>query len=206
MPSNINSCLALIPFARTNVENNYKDKSEYERDQNYLHYTKILHYRPDGGSNFTGNTLFNLFKQNIKIECPDLKKNSNRIYKIIFNQAMIISSSTNNSQKIEEKIVMSMALRIYGEKYMRHFLMKCKHRLPSTFDINNSTFGKTLKQFKTIYPLKTDAIKILDIIGILTPMEIHVNGFAYEPLIDYSISRLRSLFNELVLILPNSLK
>ena len=82
----------------------------------------------------------------------------------------------------------------------------CKTLSDYAQGINDSTFGKTLKQFKTIYPSKTNAIKILDIIGILTPMEIHVNGFAYEPLIDYSISRLRSLFNELVLILPNSLK
>lgn len=206
MPSNINSCLALIPFARTNVENNYKDEHEFELDQNYQNYTKILHYRPDGGSNFTGNTLYKLFKQNIKIECPDLKNNSNRIYKIIFNQASLISSSADNSQKIEEKIVMSIALRIYGEKYMRYFLKKQQHRLPSTFDINNSMFGETFKQFKDIYPLKTNAIRILDSICILTPIEIHVNGFAYEPLIDYSITRLRTLFNELVLILPNSLR
>ena len=166
----------------------------------------MLHYRPNGGSNYTGNKLFKLFKQNIKIECPDLKNNSDKVYRLIVNQAKIIASCSDNSQKIEEKIVLSIALRIYGEKYMRHYLKRQMSRLPSDFNFDFATFGKMIEQFKRIYSNKTEAINVLEIIGIFTPMEIHINGFAYEPLIDYSITRMRTLFTQLLCIMPSSIK
>lgn len=204
-PNSLNSALALIPFARTNVENRHKSQNEYLLDKNYLKYTKMLHYRPNGGPNITGNSLYKLFSEDISIKADSLRNNSSRIYKIIYNQALAISSSTQINQKIEEKIVMSIALRIYGEKYMFKRLKSKRSSISPNFDFDKAEFGNTLGEFRKIFEEREKEIKILDSISILTPMEIHVNGFAYEPLIDYSITRLRTLFKELISFAPESI-
>ena len=203
--SNMNIALSLIPFARTNVENGYKNSAECSKDFKYIKYTKLLHYRPNGGSNITGNSLYKLYYDDFKVKINCLEGNSTRIYRIIYNQAKLISSSTDINQRIEEKIVLSMALRIFGEKYMYNKLKQRKHLLPSSFCFDKSEFGQTFSEFKNIYKDKVNEINVLDCISILTPMEIHINGFAYEPLIDYSITRLRTLFKELISFVPYSI-
>lgn len=168
-------------------------------------YTKILHYRPEGGSNYTSNTLNKLNIKSIGVDSPSLNRNGKKIYKIIYEEAFKYSCNSSINQDIVEKIVLSMALRIYGEKYMYNEI-KNKVSLNAK-DYDKMQFGNLLGIFKKSYYKKDreKAVKVLDLIGILTPMEIHINGFAYEPLIDYSIVRLRALFKELIALMPKKL-
>lgn len=196
----INSCLALIPFVRTNIENTNEN---YKTDPYYLKCTDLLHYRPKTGSKMNGNGLYRLFKKIINIECPSLKNNAIKVYKLIYSQSCIIASSRAVKQDITEKIVLAMGLRIVADKYVQCMLKK-SHVLGPSYDYNRE-FGLLLEEFKNIYQNKKREKDILEMVSIVTPMEIHTNGFAYETFVDYSIVRLRGLFDDLVSIVPNNL-
>lgn len=198
--NNLKACISLIPFARANIENNYLDSKGYMSDESWKSLTNILHYRPKGGSNYSGNTLNSIFKKELKFESPDLKHNRNKIYRIIFEEAKKIASARGINQNISEKIVLSIALRIASERYIYAILKKQNLIDPNKYE--KKTFGKLLQLFKDNFSNKEKLIKLFDIISILTPVDIHVNGFAYEPLIDYSSIRLKSLFNSLYSSLP----
>lgn len=201
-PNGINHALAIVPFARAAQE---IINPNYEKnDQIYDFLTEILHYRPKCGARLTGNTYAKTIKKLLGINCISLLGNKNKLYKIIYNQASYIASLNTIDQKVEEKIVLSMAMRIFGEKYMIYQLKRVGANKRGE-NIGNLQFGQLFELFKKYLPNK-ESIDILDIIHIFTPVEIHVNGFAYEPLIDYSIVRLRKLFAELNHLLGKTLR
>lgn len=193
-PGNLTHALSLIPFTRTLFEIS-GDKKCY----NFL--TELLHYRPQTGSHYVGKTLNALFCYKINISCPSLDV-SERIYSMILKEGLHISSGTSVDQNIQEKIVLSMALRIMAEKYM---YLKLKKNHTFDRDIEKLECGKLFESFKKVFP-QDKSNKIIKIICILTSADIHVNGFAYEPLVDYSIKRLRTLFKDFNKLMPSALR
>lgn len=201
-PNSLNHAIAIVPFARAAEEiinPNYKTD-----DIIYDLLTGILHYRPNSGARITGNSYAKKVGKLLNIQLTSLIGNKTRLYKIIYYQAMQIAASTTIDQKIEEKIVLSMAMRIFGEKFMIYHLRKTGV-ITNSFCLNNVQFGQLLDLFRGNSGNK-HAIDTLDLISIFTPIEIHVNGFAYEPLIDYSIVRLRKLFKDLDMLLGKTLR
>lgn len=199
-PDGINHAIAIVPFARAVSEMTSDDN----KNSTYEFLTEILHYRPGSGARLTGNSYAKRIEKLLDIRCASLLGNKNKLYKIIYEQASKIASSSTIDQKIEEKIVLSMAMRIFGEKYMFYHLRK-NGIIEKEYSLDKTTFGKLFELFKKSINNER-AIKALDLISIFTPVEIHVNGFAYEPLIDYSIVRLRNLFKELDLLLGKTLR
>ena len=53
-----------------------------------------------------------------------------------------------------------------------------------------------LDEFKSRFPLEEDTTAILERVSLMTPENIHVNSFMYEPIIDMSDDHLRKLFSD----------
>ena len=51
-------------------------------------------------------------------------------------------------------------------------------------------------EFKTRFPYEQNATATLERVSLMTPENIHVNSFMYEPIIDMSDDHLRRLFTE----------
>jgi len=77
-------------------------------------------------------------------------------------------------------------------------------------EINDRTFTESItsnqtmelfKRFNAQFPLKTDEIKLLEEVNIMTPENIHLNSFMYEPILDMSPDNLKSLYIELKRVL-----
>lgn len=56
--------------------------------------------------------------------------------------------------------------------------------------------GKIVKQFKKEFPNSARQLDILDRVNLMTPENIHVNSFMYEPIMDLSEDHLRKLYIE----------
>lgn len=201
-PNCVNHAIAIVPFARAAEE--IINPRYDDNDPIYNLLTSILHYRPNSGARLTGNSYTKKVEKLLKIRFTSLVGNKDKLYKIIYNQAAQIAASTTIDQKIEEKIVLSMSMRIFGEKYMIHHLRR-HGAINKSFCLDNVQFGQLFDLFKN-YNNNRKAIEILDLINIFAPVELHVNGFAYEALIDYSIVRLRKLFIELNKLLGKTLR
>jgi len=180
--------LATIPFARNLIEYYFDD---YISNKMYLLYTSLLHYRANG-SRIRINTVYDLYKKQFSMMLTLRPKAQNAtVYSLIIDEADKIASSTVINQRLEDKIVLSIALRLRVEKYMHNRLLKNKKR--TITQINNLECGNLFNEFRQCFP-GCSANSIIDMICILTPQQIHINAFMYEPLIDFSIQRLRGLY------------
>lgn len=91
----------------------------------------------------------------------------------------------------ENKIVLSIAIRLKAEEFMAG-------------KINDPSFLATISQNQTAKLLKRFAaqfsgdpsVKVLDKVVLMTPENIHLNAFMYEPILDMSDEHLRKLYGD----------
>ncbi len=65
-------------------------------------------------------------------------------------------------------------------------------------EIKGSQTGKLFQRFKDEFTgTKDNEIRILDKVNLVTPENIHINAFMFEPIIDLSLSHLVQLYHEI---------
>ena len=73
--------------------------------------------------------------------------------------------------------------------------------------INDAGFGASIKrnqtykllaEFKRKFPNASVATRVLDRVNLMTPENIHLNSFMYEPILDMSDEHLRTLYHDVV--------
>ena len=95
---------------------------------------------------------------------------------------------------MENKIVLSIAIRIAAEKFMVD-----KIKDPKFVDsIKSNQTTDLLAKFKQLFPKDTVTIKALDLVALMTPENIHLNSFMYEPILDMSDEHLRKLYKDVL--------
>jgi len=92
--------------------------------------------------------------------------------------------------KLENKIVLAIAIRIAAEQFMISKINDAKFVDAITSDQTQTLISKFKKQF----PGSTKDIGILDRVALMTPENIHVNSFMYEPIVDMSDQHLKKLY------------
>lgn len=171
--------ISLVPFIR-NLSEYRKDRKNDKRSYEIL--TNILHYK---GVDITINDIKPIFRQwNIEIN-----KSDKNIQKIILEEAKHLSKNRRNDILLENKLIMSMAIRIIAEKHMINQLKV------DTNDIKSNQTRELFRKYKEEYP-ESKNLKVLEKVNLMTPENIHVNSFMYEPLIDMSDYYLKTLYNE----------
>lgn len=175
-----------IPFTRNIVE--YIEDIENGRSNNYEFLTKLLHIK-NGSENITIGELEKIFN-NVYKEKKELNNKEMKVFEIIFKEADKILEEPIKDVKLENKIVLSIASRLYAEKYM----------IEKIEDSNGETkfegvqTCKLIDEYKKNYPDNEDEIKLLEQINIMTVENIHVNSFMYEPIIDMSDHHLKEIY------------
>lgn len=177
----IRDILALIPFIRNLYEYN-------GNQENYLKLTKILHYDFDYNETSLDSLKETYSEWNITI--PDCCE---KIYNLIFQEAEEITQTTTTEINIINKLVLSMAIRLKAEKFMLDYL-----NITDTSELNN--YNQTRELFNKFKDESNDnnAIEILERVVIMTPENIHVNSFMYEPLLDMDDIALKDLYSDVL--------
>ena len=152
----------------------------------YTNLTSLLHWKVDSMemSNADLDALFaSIFAVSDSYSAPTQK-----VVDLIFEQADI-AVSVAEGINFENKIVLSMAIRLLAEKYMAEAIgddtflagitQNQTHRLHKEFHTRN--LG-TMQQRKT-----------LDAVVLMTPENLHINAFMYEPIIDMTDEHLKRL-------------
>lgn len=183
--SNTKIFISLIPFVRNIVEYiKGQDSDDYEK------LTSCLHIK-DKSENIKVKDVLelynNILNRNISVVFGEKK-----VLDLILESAeQILSENTINEILLENKIILSIAIRLKAELYMK------KH-LPE-FDFNTVKSNQTRELFEELKnsDIKKNILLTLDKVNLMTPENIHLNAFMYEPLIDMSVSHLISLYNDL---------
>lgn len=175
--------VASIPFCRNVVD--YMGDTTISNSL-----TALLHIKP---STFTStlddywNTVKAVFRLN-DLHCDAYA--TTPLLTMIFALADRLVSENNNTVSLEDKLVMSIAIRLKSEIYLRQVLIDHDEELECT----KNQMRVWMKRAKPhIAPEKYD---VLNTVGLITPESIHVNAFMYEPLIDIPNWKLFELYNK----------
>ncbi|SFO41759.1 hypothetical protein SAMN04487859_1479 [Roseovarius lutimaris] len=96
-----------------------------------------------------------------------------------------------DAANFENKIVLSIATRLRAEQYMLGRINDPS--LPGDIAGNQTT--ELLKRFRHDFPGDV-AIPTMDRVVLMTPENIHLNSFMYEPILDMSDEHLRKIYGD----------
>ncbi len=177
--------ISLITFARNIIE-----YTESNTSPNYLKLTSCLHIKSDSAS-INANDILKIYQS--KFDACNGKTilfgNKNIIKLIIETADSIVKENPIDEILLENKVVLSIAIRLKAEDYMIKNLPTI-----NLFTITTNQFNALFEEFRKLNNAKE--ITILDKVNLMTPENIHMNAFMYEPLIDISLYHLKELYSQ----------
>ena len=183
--------VALIPYIRNLIEfgidKKINDLPGIDSDEQLL--TNLLHMKKHT-EEITVGSLRKVFKEYIgKDHFIENSDDSKTVYKLIEE----VADSINNSDvRLENKIVLSIGSRLKAEKIMIDKLNQDNIAMP---EIGRN---QTRKIYELYCPIgNKNTIRLLDRVNIMTPENIHLNSFMYEPIIDMDIVELKNLYDQI---------
>jgi hypothetical protein len=181
--------ISMIPFVRNLIEYT-KGQSSPE----YLKLTSCLHINEDTRK-ITESDVISILKdytlgEEIKREVSDRS-----IYELIIGTADNIAQDSDlNPIDLENKIVLSIAIRLLAEEYMKKKLVEVGKKEEDFAAIRSNQTGELTKMYKDNCQFDSNK-NIIEKVNMMTPEHIHINSFMFEPLIDVSVQHLVELYN-----------
>ncbi|MCY7360787.1 MAG: hypothetical protein LH629_01760, partial [Ignavibacteria bacterium] len=112
------------------------------------------------------------------------------VINLIYEISEVILSEVDEKAELESKIILSMAIRLNAEEFMIKKI--ADQSFVDSIKINQTI--ELLKRFKTDYPCEIEAIKLIEQVNLMTPENIHLNSFMYEPILDMAPRHLKDLY------------
>lgn len=182
---NYDFLLASIPL--------FRNLAEYSGDsKNEAALTQFLHIQP-GTDDLTIADLQAVI-ENVANFPEDMKlsRAEEKYLAVLFSQAETAKNLAEEAIELESKIVLSIAIRLKAERFMIDEIADDAFVTQIT---KNQTF-ELAKRFKSSFPNRERETKILNKVNLMTPENIHLNSFMYEPILDMANLHLKRLFDE----------
>ena len=191
-----NIVVASIPFVRNIIE-----YTEDDKNSDYLLLTSILHYKNNTHS-ITLKAVQDIFNQywckGNNVNFSDGRENE-LVYDLIMSEADKITDI--EKLEIENKLILSIATRLIAEKYMINRIMS---DVPNGSDIINNIYLENSQggRLVTAYRdnINDENMGILDVVAMITPENIHINSFMFEPILDMSSKKLYEVYQSIKLL------
>jgi ABC-type dipeptide/oligopeptide/nickel transport system ATPase subunit len=184
--SNAEMLIASIPFLR-NLAEYCGDDEEYNK------LTSLLHLKSDT-DNILISDLENIIKQMLKDKTNvTLTDPSRKVKDVIYQTATAILAEENTDIELEKKILLSIAIRLKTEEFIITKIMEPKF-------VNNIKKNQTftlIEKYKEKFPQNIENIRRIEQVHLMTPENIHLNSFMYEPILDMSNEHLKKLYGDI---------
>ena len=176
--------IASIPFLRNLVE-----MTTGEEDPRFAKLTALLHWMARS-KGITVGDLDDIFNGMCNRE--GASDDAGRpVYELLMEEAEACLED-DTGMNLENKIVLAIATRLRAERFVIERLAD-----PSWVARLEANQARGLvEEFGRRFPGDSSAIGTLGRVSLMTPENIHVNSFMYEPIIDMSDDHLRKLFRE----------
>lgn len=175
--------LASIPFARNIAE--YCGRNEH-----FEKLTSLLHLKGNS-SNIIVNDL-QLIYRDIFSDLPNLSlpNGQDSIIEKIFQQSETLVIDNQETPELECKVILAMAIRLKAEEFMIDRISDQEFVTSITSNQTRELFDK----YTAVFSTDLETIALLDQVNLMTPENIHLNSFMYEPILDMSACRLYALY------------
>ncbi len=179
--------VSIIPLVRNLIE-----YMEGQSSQKYKQLTSCLHLKA-GTITIKCSDILSLLHTSFPITSNrSIAFGDKMIKDLIFETADAIEQENPLDEiLLENKIALSIAIRLKAEEYM---LSKIPNS--STLVITTNQTSALLMHFKAINSDK-NTLTVLERVNLMTPENIHVNAFMFEPLIDIPIFHLVRLYKKI---------
>ena len=179
--------VAAISFVRNIVE-----YTRGEEDPDFATLTSLLHWRDDSSS-ITHGDLDAVYRRVFSDPGKAWPHGSQAVIDTISAEAEACLKAPEGIN-FENKNVLAIAIRLEAEK---HMLAKIGDASFVSSIAANQT-ARLLRRYRTLLDVTVDAIRVLDEVALMTPENIHLNSFMYEPIVDMSDDHLRDLYGRIV--------
>lgn len=204
---NTKNVLALIPFVRNLVEFG-QDRNVSQTGDDFLFLTALLHEKSNSHLITFGQILplyqsydgITAFQGEVQLVDPVL----NSLY-------TVCDALTTTDALLENKIVLAMAIRHKAEEYMMNQINQFQGQI--SWRNGRQNYSGLSSDFLTAVANMTNqtrellngykqfgvdnSIAVLNEVSIMTPENIHLNSFMYEPLLDMDVVELLDLYNRI---------
>lgn len=176
--------IASIPFMRNLIE-----YTKGEDDAEYALLTSLLHWKNDTAS--LDHDRLDAIYNGLFATKGSSKAGSKPVVDSIHEHALDCLQAPAGIN-FENKVVLSIGIRLAVEKFM-------VERIKDPTFVASITSNQTpalLRKFEELFPCETATIGTIKRVILMTPENIHLNSFMYEPILDMSDEHLRKLYQE----------
>lgn len=179
--------VAMVPFARNIAE--YTDRPDVESAL-----TGFLHIK-NGSENLTLSDLQVQMAQvmsfPVGFALPDAGR---KFFDVLTDRAKATCAMKDEEIELESKIVLAIAIRLEAERYM------IKKIADEAFvaGISKNQTSTLFAKYKKENPNEKDALSTIKQVNLMTPENIHINSFMYEPILDMANDHLRKLYDKVL--------
>jgi hypothetical protein len=114
---------------------------------------------------------------------------------LLFTKATeICARTTHDGLNLEDKVLLSIAIRMQAEIFLINELRSLKGELNYWCQSMNQ-FGNLIKEYSSLISA-SPSLRTLEKISITVSSNIHLNSFMYEPILDLTIEHLVNLYGE----------
>ena len=182
-------CISAIPFVR--------NLAEYcGLEAEFLKLTSLLHVKGDTDT-MTLDQLCTIYKK-ILADKQQLALNpqAKPVIELINEEAEAVFAAQEEAVELEGKIVLSIAIRLLAERHM----IRTINNAAFVGAITENQTIKLLQEYKRLGLGRAEDVLVLEQVNLMTPENIHLNSFMYEPILDLGIAHLKALYAEVKLL------
>lgn len=180
--------IASIPFLRNLIE-----YTRGESDQEFLKLTSLLHWKMNSAA-IKQKELDGIYHRLFGGNGNYVDSEESVVEMILATARSYLEEAPRLDAAFERKIVLSIAIRIAAERFM-------VERIDDEVfmeDLGANQSPKLLRRFKDDFPAETGAVDVIQRVLLMTPENIHLNSFMYEPIVDMSDDHLRRLMSRVI--------
>ncbi|MNT04399.1 hypothetical protein D3C72_1389750 [compost metagenome] len=161
-------------------------------DDEFLKLTSLLHVKEDTET-MTLDDLCTIYKKILADRQQlTLIPKEKLVIDLINEEAEVAFNAQEEAVELEGKIVLSIAIRLLAERHM----IEAINNFPFVNAIRENQTIKLLQEYKRLGLGRAEDVLVLEQVNLMTPENIHLNSFMYEPILDLGIAHLKALYSE----------
>ncbi len=181
--------IASIPFLRNLIE-----YTKGEDDPDFQKLTSLLHWKSDSAG-IEQRELDEIYSRLFGAEGKYEQENEPVMDMILDTAGSYVNGGSGvDGLEFHSKIVLSIAIRVAAERFMVREIGDAE--FADSLGANQSY--KLLLRFEQQSVGRTDALEVVRRVLLMTPENIHLNSFMYEPIVDMSNDHLKRLYERVV--------